>query len=86
MSGLRVAAGSFFCNLLAMLLTLLVAQSCGLLLGATMSSMRTSLAVATIFMLCVMLVGGFYVQNIPVRAPPAELAPRFLLPAPCDSL
>lgn len=50
-------AGAFFCNWFSMLLTMLVAQSVGLLLGATVMNPKTALALATIFMLCVMLVG-----------------------------
>lgn len=38
-----------------MLLTMLVAQGGGLFLGATVPQPKTALAIATIFMLCMML-------------------------------
>mmetsp|Transcript_8214 Transcript_8214/g.14078 ORF Transcript_8214/g.14078 Transcript_8214/m.14078 type:complete len:703 (-) Transcript_8214:560-2668(-) len=66
MSGLRLSPGAFFSNWTGMLLTMLTAQSAGLLIGATVMNAKTALAFATVFMLCIMLVGGFYVQNIPV--------------------
>ncbi|GFH21010.1 ABC transporter domain-containing protein [Haematococcus lacustris] len=66
MGGLRIAAGSFFANLFSMLLVVLVAQSIGLLVGATILHPRTAIAFCTVMMLCTMLVAGFYVSNMPV--------------------
>ena len=45
-----------------------VAQSLGLLIGATVTNMKTALSLSTVIVLTVMLVAGFYVQDIPVRA------------------
>lgn len=42
------------------------AQSLGLLVGATVTNMKTALSVTTVMMLTIMLVAGFYVRNIPV--------------------
>jgi hypothetical protein len=42
------------------------AQSLGLLIGATVTNMKTALSVTTVVMLTIMLVAGFYVRNIPV--------------------
>jgi len=66
MTGLRLSAGAFFANWWAMLLIILVAQSIGLLIGATVTNIKNCLAIATILMLGIMLVGGFYVRSIPV--------------------
>ncbi|KAL4427647.1 hypothetical protein ABPG75_001736 [Micractinium tetrahymenae] len=65
MGGLR-HGGYFFLNWLTVLLTTLVAQSFGLLLGATVMNAKTAQTIAAVIMLTFMLVGGFYVTNIPV--------------------
>ncbi len=44
-----------------------VAQSLGLLIGATITNLKTAMSVTTVAMLTIMLVAGFYVQDIPVR-------------------
>ncbi|KAL4444675.1 hypothetical protein ABPG77_002492 [Micractinium sp. CCAP 211/92] len=65
MGGLR-HGGYFFLNWLTVLLTTLVAQSFGLFLGATVMNAKTAQTIAAVIMLTFMLVGGFYVTNIPV--------------------
>jgi ATP-binding cassette, subfamily G (WHITE), member 2 len=67
LSGLRFSAGYFFATWAAVLLVVLVAQAVGLLLGSLVMNPRTALALATIFMLTIMLVAGFLVRNVPVR-------------------
>jgi len=60
-------AEAFFANWLSILLTMFVAQSLGLLIGATITNLKTAMSVTTVAMLTIMLVAGFYVQDIPVR-------------------
>ncbi|GAB4821556.1 hypothetical protein N2152v2_008602 [Parachlorella kessleri] len=64
MGGLR-RGGYFFANWAAIILSSLVAQSFGLLIGATVMVPKTAQTIASVLMLGFMLVGGFYVQNIP---------------------
>ena len=64
-AGLRLTAWAFFANWAAVMLTLLVAQSFGLLIGATVMVPKTAQTVTAVIMLTMMLVGGFYVTNIP---------------------
>lgn len=46
--------------------SLFVVQTIGLLVGATVTNMKTAMSLLTVMMLCIMLVAGFYVKNIPV--------------------
>lgn len=64
-AGLRLTAWAFFANWAAVMLTLLMAQSLGLLIGATVMAPKTAQTVTTVVNLTMMLVGGFYVTNIP---------------------
>jgi len=66
MSGLRISAPAFFQNWFSSLLIMFVAQSIGLLIGAMIQNFRTALSFTTVLVLSIMLVGGFYVRNIPV--------------------
>ncbi|EIE22543.1 hypothetical protein COCSUDRAFT_16269, partial [Coccomyxa subellipsoidea C-169] len=66
MGGLRLTAGAFFGNWLGTMLVTLVAQSFGLLIGATVMEAKTAQTVTAVIMLTMMLVGGFYVTTIPV--------------------
>ncbi len=50
----------------AILLCILLSQGVGLLIGATVSNVKSCLTIAAVTMLTLMLVGGFYVKNIPV--------------------
>lgn len=66
MSGLRISANAFFENWFSVLLIMSVSQSLGLLIGACVQNFRTALSFTTVLVLSIMLVGGFYVRNIPV--------------------
>jgi len=67
MTGLRLhPAGAFFANWFLVLLLILSAQGYGLILGAGFSNPKTSQTIATVSMLTLMLVGGFYVADVPV--------------------
>ncbi|CAL5220454.1 g2473 [Coccomyxa viridis] len=66
MGGLRLTPGAFFANWFATMLVTLVAQSFGLLIGATVMNAKTAQTVTAVVMLTMMLVGGFYVTSIPV--------------------
>ena len=65
MAGLRLSAWAFVANWASVTLCLLVAQSFGLLIGATVMVPKTAQTVTAIIMLTMMLVGGFYVTTIP---------------------
>ena len=65
MAGLR-HGGYFFLNWLSVMLSTLVAQAFGLFIGATVMNAKTAQTIAAVIMLTFMLVGGFYVTNIPV--------------------
>lgn len=64
MGGLR-HGGYFFLNWLTVLLATMVAQTIGLFIGATVMVAKTAQTIAAVIMLTFMLVGGFYVTNIP---------------------
>eukprot|EP00873_Tetraselmis_striata_P023562 jgi/Tetstr1/443826/TSEL_003280.t1 len=65
MGGLRLEAWAFFANWATIILSLLVAQTLGLLLGAGVDNVKTAQTFATIFMLTIMLIGGYYVSVVP---------------------
>lgn len=65
MAGLRLTAGAFFGYWASMLIIVLTAQSVGLLIGGTVTDAKAGQTIATIVMLCFMLVGGYFVQTIP---------------------
>lgn len=54
--GLRLTPGAFFSNWLATMLVTLVAQSFGLLIGATVMDAKTAQTVTAVIMLTMMLV------------------------------
>ena len=66
MGGLRADALAFLGNWLAVLLTVLVGQSLGLLLGTAVMNPKVAQTFATVLMLTFMLTAGFYVDDIPV--------------------
>jgi len=66
LAGLRPTAGAFFGNWGLVLLLALVAQSLGMLIGASVMNMRTAQAFATVMMLTFMLASGFYVRDVPL--------------------
>lgn len=65
MGALRLEAWAFFANWATVILSLLVAQTLGLLLGAGVENVKTAQTFATIFMLTIMLIGGYYVAYVP---------------------
>ena len=54
--GLRLTPGAFFANWAATMLTTLVAQTFGLLIGATVMDAKTAQTVTAVIMLTMMLV------------------------------
>jgi len=64
MAGLR-SGWYFFANWAAVMLNTLVAQGFGLFVGATVMNAKSAQTIASVIMLSFMLVGGFYVQDIP---------------------
>lgn len=65
MAGLRYTAGAFFGTYGTLLLSMLVAQSLGLLLGAIFMNPKTAQVVATVLMLTIVLTAGYFVTDIP---------------------
>ncbi|KAJ9515633.1 hypothetical protein QJQ45_021738 [Haematococcus lacustris] len=63
--GLRPEAGAFFGNWLSILLVVLVAQAWGLLFGGLFMVPKTAQTVTTVIMLSLMLVGGYFVRDVP---------------------
>ncbi|CAG9464710.1 unnamed protein product [Pedinophyceae sp. YPF-701] len=66
MSGLKATAAAFFGNWFTIILTVLVGQSMGMLIGTVMMNPKSGQTVATIAMLTFMLTAGFYIDDIPV--------------------
>mmetsp|Transcript_39200 Transcript_39200/g.92898 ORF Transcript_39200/g.92898 Transcript_39200/m.92898 type:complete len:734 (+) Transcript_39200:104-2305(+) len=65
MGGLRLSASAFVSNWLTVILSLLTAQSLGLILGAGVSNVKTAQTFATVLMLAFMLSGGYFVSFVP---------------------
>ncbi|CAG9466390.1 unnamed protein product [Pedinophyceae sp. YPF-701] len=65
MGGLRADAGAFVVNLLTVVLMVLIGQSYGLLIGASVMKAKRAQTIATIVMLSSILVSGFYVTFMP---------------------
>ncbi|CAF1282949.1 unnamed protein product [Adineta steineri] len=57
--------GIFLAILVFQLLSILVAESLGLFLGATLKNLQHAMTAATILLMTLMLVGGFFVRNLP---------------------
>ena len=57
--------GIFLAILIFQLLSILVAESLGLLLGAVFKNLHHAITAATVILLTLMLVGGFFVRNLP---------------------
>ena len=62
-TGLRATAGAFFGNFFTVILTMLVAQSYGLLLGTVLMNPKTGQTIAAVIMLVFVLTGGFFVRG-----------------------
>ncbi|KAJ1386446.1 ABC-2 type transporter [Sesbania bispinosa] len=65
MAGLKTNIVNFLYTLLSLLLNVLVAQGLGLALGAVVLNQKSATTLASVIMLCFLLAGGFYVQNVP---------------------
>lgn len=65
MTGMRLTAWAYFANLAAALLITLTAQGVGLFFGAVIQTPKTLMSLAIICMGFMMLVGGFFVRNLP---------------------
>ena len=77
--GLRPTAGAFFANWAAVMLVTLVAQTFGLLIGATVMDAKTAQTVTAVVMLTMMLVR-------PAARPPRHACLVAAAMACCDSL
>eukprot|EP00538_Stauroneis_constricta_P004422 CAMPEP_0119546338 /NCGR_PEP_ID=MMETSP1352-20130426/805_1 /TAXON_ID=265584 /ORGANISM="Stauroneis constricta, Strain CCMP1120" /LENGTH=818 /DNA_ID=CAMNT_0007591033 /DNA_START=20 /DNA_END=2476 /DNA_ORIENTATION=- len=65
MAGIANDFGIFVASTLISLLSVLAGESLGLLIGASIDRMDRALTIATVLTLSTMLMGGFYVENIP---------------------
>lgn len=65
MAGLKATVINFFQTLFSLLLNVLVSQGLGLALGAVVLDQKSATTLASVIMLCFLLAGGFYVQNVP---------------------
>jgi len=63
---LKATAGAFFATWTSILLVLFVAQAWGLWIGGLTMEPRKAQTVSTIIILTFLLVGGFYVKDVPV--------------------
>jgi len=63
--GLRSTPEAFFSNWLSVLLVTLVAQTWGMLIGASVMSIQSAQTITSILTLAFMLVGGFFVRDVP---------------------
>lgn len=63
--GLRASPVAFFSNWLSVMLVTLVAQSWGMLIGASVMNLQSAQIITSIIMLAFMLVGGFFVRDVP---------------------
>lgn len=64
-AGLNPNVGFFFASWGVLILHAFVGQSFGLMVGATVMDAQKALVTAIVFMLTMMLLGGFYIQNLP---------------------
>ncbi|CAF1286411.1 unnamed protein product [Rotaria sordida] len=65
MANINSNFGIFLAILAFQLLSILVAESLGLLLGAAFKNLQHAITVATVLLMSLMLVGGFFVRNLP---------------------
>ncbi|CAF3701063.1 unnamed protein product [Rotaria sp. Silwood1] len=65
MANINSNFGIFLAILVFQLLSILVAESLGLLLGAAFKNLQHAMTVATVLLIGLMLVGGFFVRNLP---------------------
>lgn len=65
MANINPNFGIFLAILVFQLISILVAESMGLFLGAALKNLQHAITAATVLLLSLMLVGGFFVQNLP---------------------
>ncbi|CAF1434820.1 unnamed protein product [Adineta steineri] len=65
MANINNNVGIFLAVLIFQLLSVLVAESLGLFLGATLKNLQHGMTAATLLVMSLMLLGGFYVRNLP---------------------
>ena len=65
MANINPNFGIFLAILVFELMSVLVAESIGLLIGASLNRLDQALTVATVLLLSLMIVGGFFVRNLP---------------------
>ena len=65
MANINPNFGVFLAILVFELMAILVAESLGLLLGAALKNLAHAMTIATVLLLSLMLVGGFFVRNLP---------------------
>jgi hypothetical protein len=65
MANINPDFGIFLAILAFQLISILVAESLGLLLGAALKNLQHAITAATVLLLSLMIVGGFFVRNLP---------------------
>ncbi|CAH2040950.1 unnamed protein product, partial [Thlaspi arvense] len=66
MAGLKHTALNFLYTLFVLLFNVLVCQGMGLAIGALVMDQKSAVTLGSVIMLAFLLVGGFYVQHVPV--------------------
>lgn len=66
MAGISDSVGVFFGTIGCTLLSVVAGESIGLFIGAAVYDLQKGLTIMTVFTLFLMLLGGFFVENIPV--------------------
>ena len=65
MANINSNFGIFLAILAFELMSILVAESLGLFLGAALKNLQHAITAATVILLSLMIVGGFFVRNLP---------------------
>lgn len=65
LGGLRATFAAFISHWLSMLLSLLVSQSVGLIIGASVMEFKKAQTIASLLMLTMMLTGGYFIRKVP---------------------
>jgi ABC-type multidrug transport system permease subunit len=65
MANINPNFGIFLAILAFQLMSILVAESLGLLLGAALKNLQHAITAATVILISLMVVGGFFVRNLP---------------------
>ncbi|KAK7257224.1 hypothetical protein RIF29_31037 [Crotalaria pallida] len=65
MAGLKANVVNFLYTFFSLILNVLVSQGIGLAIGAIVMDQKSATTLASVIMLTLMLIGGFYVQHVP---------------------